>query len=148
MPPKGSTKGRKKLTKESSSSNPLPNKKVDTSGIADADDEDNDQTVEDGDNDQINQETEPTKSTTNRKQNSSTISSTSTSSQPPQISSNNVIDDKNTPPEDDRVWVQCNTCDKWRALPKTVDPTQLPDIWYCELNIYDSERNNCNVSEP
>ena len=48
-------------------------------------------------------------------------------------------------PEDDRVWVQCNTCDKWRALPNTVDPTQLPDIWFCELNNYDDERNCCEV---
>lgn len=48
-------------------------------------------------------------------------------------------------PEDDRVWVQCNTCDKWRALPNTVDPAQLPDIWYCELNTFDEERNCCEV---
>jgi cobalamin biosynthesis protein CobT len=47
--------------------------------------------------------------------------------------------------EDDRVWVQCNTCDKWRALPSTVDPNSLPDIWVCELNIYDTARNNCEV---
>lgn len=50
------------------------------------------------------------------------------------------------PPEDDRVWVQCNTCDKWRALPSTVDPALLPDIWFCELNIYDPDRNCCEVS--
>ena len=48
---------------------------------------------------------------------------------------------------DDRVWVQCNTCDKWRALPSTVDPAKLPDIWYCELNVYDSERNTCEAPE-
>ena len=50
------------------------------------------------------------------------------------------------PPEDDRVWVQCNTCDKWRSLPNTVDPALLPDIWFCELNMYDAERNCCEVS--
>jgi outer membrane biosynthesis protein TonB len=49
-------------------------------------------------------------------------------------------------PQDDRVWVQCNTCDKWRALPSTVDPAKLPDIWYCELNVYDPLRNTCSVS--
>jgi hypothetical protein len=48
--------------------------------------------------------------------------------------------------EDDRVWVQCNTCDKWRALPNTVDPALLPDIWFCELNTYDDNRNDCEVS--
>eukprot|EP00598_Pedospumella_elongata_P001281 CAMPEP_0184971964 /NCGR_PEP_ID=MMETSP1098-20130426/4062_1 /TAXON_ID=89044 /ORGANISM="Spumella elongata, Strain CCAP 955/1" /LENGTH=275 /DNA_ID=CAMNT_0027494171 /DNA_START=21 /DNA_END=848 /DNA_ORIENTATION=- len=49
------------------------------------------------------------------------------------------------PPE--RVWVQCNTCDKWRSLPSTVDPDKLPDIWTCDLNIYDNTRNNCNAPE-
>ena len=49
-------------------------------------------------------------------------------------------------PEDDRVWVQCNTCDKWRALPSTIDPALLPDIWFCELNVYDTTRNCCEVS--
>lgn len=48
-------------------------------------------------------------------------------------------------PEDNRVWVQCNTCDKWRALPNTVDPALLPDIWFCELNSYDTDRNCCEV---
>jgi hypothetical protein len=49
--------------------------------------------------------------------------------------------------EGERVWVQCNTCDKWRSLPSTVDPDKLPDIWTCDLNIYDSERNNCDAPE-
>ena len=49
--------------------------------------------------------------------------------------------------EDDRVWVQCNTCDKWRALPSTVDVTLLPDIWNCDQNIYDLQHNNCEASE-
>lgn len=45
------------------------------------------------------------------------------------------------------VWVQCNTCDKWRSLPSTVDPDKLPDIWTCDLNVYDPERNNCDAPE-
>eukprot|EP01040_Poterioochromonas_malhamensis_P012145 gene12146-13282_t len=49
--------------------------------------------------------------------------------------------------ETDRVWVQCNTCDKWRSLPPTVNPETLPDIWTCDLNIYDSDRNNCDAPE-
>lgn len=49
--------------------------------------------------------------------------------------------------EDDRVWVQCNNCDKWRALPSTVDADSLPDIWSCELNIYDPLRNSCDAPE-
>lgn len=49
--------------------------------------------------------------------------------------------------EGERVWVRCNTCDKWRSLPSTVDPSKLPDIWTCDLNVYDSERNNCDAPE-
>lgn len=45
------------------------------------------------------------------------------------------------------VWVQCNTCDKWRSLPSTVDPNSLPDIWTCDLNVYDPERANCEAPE-
>jgi hypothetical protein len=51
------------------------------------------------------------------------------------------------PPVDDRVWVQCNTCDKWRALPSTVNPDALPDIWTCSLNIYDPDRMSCDAPE-
>jgi hypothetical protein len=49
--------------------------------------------------------------------------------------------------EDDRAWVQCNTCDKWRALPKTVDLETLPDVWYCALNVWDPKRMNCDAPE-
>lgn len=31
--------------------------------------------------------------------------------------------------DDDRVWVQCETCNKWRALPPTVNTASLPDKW-------------------
>jgi len=49
--------------------------------------------------------------------------------------------------DDDRVWVQCESCNKWRALPSTVNASSLPDKWYCSLNIYDKERNSCNAPE-
>mmetsp|Transcript_14150 Transcript_14150/g.31764 ORF Transcript_14150/g.31764 Transcript_14150/m.31764 type:complete len:269 (+) Transcript_14150:86-892(+) len=49
--------------------------------------------------------------------------------------------------EDERIWVQCNTCDKWRALPSTVDVDKLPDIWTCSLNHYDSARRSCRAPE-
>lgn len=49
--------------------------------------------------------------------------------------------------EDDRVWVQCNACDKWRSLPSTVDASKLPEIWNCKDNIYDSNRNSCDAPE-
>lgn len=75
---------------------------------------------------------------------SSRSSKSSAAASSASVASNNQ-DASAGPPEDDRVWVQCNTCDKWRSLPNTVDPTLLPDIWFCELNVYDSERNCCEV---
>ena len=48
---------------------------------------------------------------------------------------------------DDRVWVACNKCDKWRALPASVDTKQLPDIWVCADNTYDPEHATCDAPE-
>eukprot|EP01031_Cornospumella_fuschlensis_P037178 gene37178-45124_t len=45
------------------------------------------------------------------------------------------------------VWAQCNNCDKWRSLPWTIDPNSLPDIWTCDMNIYDPSRANCDAPE-
>lgn len=50
-------------------------------------------------------------------------------------------------PDDEKVWVQCNECDKWRSLPSHVDPDLLPDIWVCSMNQYDDERNHCDAPE-
>lgn len=47
----------------------------------------------------------------------------------------------------DKVWVQCNLCEKWRSLPSTVDPKSLPEVWTCDLNIYDHERMRCEAPE-
>jgi hypothetical protein len=49
--------------------------------------------------------------------------------------------------DDDRVWVQCESCNKWRALPPTTNTASLPDKWYCSLNIYDKQRNHCGAPE-
>lgn len=83
-------------------------------------------------------EVEKPATVSNRTTKSSTAASSATATSNQEASA--------VPPEDDRVWVQCNTCDKWRSLPNTVDPASLPDIWFCELNMYDAERNCCEVS--
>ena len=122
MPPKVAR--RKKLVKEQlSQSESNANRKGDA-GEDDDDDEEDDAI-----------EQEKPASTSSRANKASTASTDSSSSQSAAA----------TVPEDDRVWVQCNTCDKWRALPNTVDPAALPDIWFCELNIYDDNRNCCEV---
>lgn len=44
-------------------------------------------------------------------------------------------------------WVQCDICSKWRLLPKGVDPSTLPEVWQCSMNIWDALRNNCEAEE-
>ena len=49
--------------------------------------------------------------------------------------------------EDDRQWVQCDNCGKWRILPSTVKLSSLPKHWYCDMNIYDPKRMSCTAAE-
>ncbi|KAJ1459442.1 hypothetical protein M885DRAFT_434992, partial [Pelagophyceae sp. CCMP2097] len=34
-------------------------------------------------------------------------------------------------------WVQCDRCEKWRRVPATIDTSQLPEQWFCEMNRWD-----------
>eukprot|EP00980_Cylindrotheca_fusiformis_P001626 scaffold368_cov125-Cylindrotheca_fusiformis.AAC.4 len=49
--------------------------------------------------------------------------------------------------EDDRQWVQCDKCKKWRILPSRVQAASLPDKWFCNLNTYDPKHNDCSAPE-
>ena len=40
-------------------------------------------------------------------------------------------------------WVQCDSCGKWRKLPQEIDLDTLPEVWTCEMNTYDPERQTC-----
>ncbi len=44
-------------------------------------------------------------------------------------------------------WVQCNECEKWRMLPTCVNPDDLPEEWFCEMNIHDPDRASCSAKE-
>ncbi|XP_051751646.1 MORC family CW-type zinc finger protein 3b [Ctenopharyngodon idella] len=44
----------------------------------------------------------------------------------------------------DQVWVQCDSCLKWRRLPDGI--TELPDKWFCSMN-YDPQFRSCLVEE-
>eukprot|EP01035_Chromulina_nebulosa_P017192 gene17192-22712_t len=59
------------------------------------------------------------------------------------------IDSKSTDPADvsDNPWVQCDQCQKWRKLPKHIDPSNLPEKWYCTMNIWDVKHNQCTDDE-
>uniref|UniRef100_A0A8C5PB05 MORC family CW-type zinc finger 3 n=1 Tax=Leptobrachium leishanense TaxID=445787 RepID=A0A8C5PB05_9ANUR len=52
-----------------------------------------------------------------------------------------VEDTKKTP---DQRWVQCDSCLKWRKLPDSMG--NLPDKWYCRMNL-DPQFRDCNVPE-
>lgn len=30
-------------------------------------------------------------------------------------------------------WVMCDTCEKWRLLPFVVEPSSLPNKWFCQM---------------
>eukprot|EP01038_Epipyxis_sp_PR26KG_P008538 gene8538-11540_t len=64
-----------------------------------------------------------------------------------QSGNNNSSNGNKSSTEEERVWVQCNNCDKWRSLPHHVNINSLPDIWYCSLNTFDPSRMNCEAAE-
>jgi hypothetical protein len=49
--------------------------------------------------------------------------------------------------EVDAPWACCDRCSKWRKLPLTVDSSTLPEQWFCEMNIWDTEHNTCEAEE-
>ncbi|XP_018324872.2 zinc finger CW-type PWWP domain protein 1-like [Agrilus planipennis] len=44
------------------------------------------------------------------------------------------------------LHVQCDDCDKFRYLADVMDPTDLPEKWYCFMN-KDCEHNSCEIPE-
>ena len=44
-------------------------------------------------------------------------------------------------------WAQCERCQKWRRVPKEIDPESLPDPWFCELNYWDPLHDDCSKDE-
>lgn len=46
----------------------------------------------------------------------------------------------------DQLWVQCDSCLKWRKLPSG-SKEDVPDKWYCYLNQGDPLRSHCDAEE-
>lgn len=46
-------------------------------------------------------------------------------------------------------WVCCErkNCEKWRKIPLTMELSDLPEKWYCEMNTWDLERAYCDAPE-
>ena len=49
--------------------------------------------------------------------------------------------------QENENWVQCDKCQKWRLLPAYVNMEALPDVWACDMNSYDLNRNTCVAAE-
>ncbi|KAK0052883.1 MORC family CW-type zinc finger protein 3-like isoform X1, partial [Biomphalaria pfeifferi] len=58
------------------------------------------------------------------------------------LSDQNQAGDVADVPLPDWTWAQCETCLKWRRLPKDIDPASLPKLWYCHMN-QDVYYNRC-----
>jgi len=46
---------------------------------------------------------------------------------------------------DNLEWVQCEKCDKWRKLPPHISADDLPEVWYCSMNTWNS---NLTCEDP
>ncbi|RLN92469.1 hypothetical protein BBJ28_00002904 [Nothophytophthora sp. Chile5] len=44
-------------------------------------------------------------------------------------------------------WVQCDSCKKWRTVPKDFDLNAMPKHWYCNMNTWDLAFASCAVAE-
>ena len=45
------------------------------------------------------------------------------------------------------TWVQCDVCNKWRMLPPKENAENLPEKWYCNMNVNDFIRSRCSAQE-
>ncbi|KAL7581057.1 hypothetical protein ACA910_005860 [Epithemia clementina (nom. ined.)] len=43
-------------------------------------------------------------------------------------------------------WVQCDKCKKWRIIPSEAVGS-LPERWFCENNVWDPKRANCDAPQ-
>ncbi|GAX25825.1 hypothetical protein FisN_17Lh217 [Fistulifera solaris] len=50
--------------------------------------------------------------------------------------SGNLSSKGNNDDVDNVEWVQCEKCDKWRKLPPHISASELPDVWYCDMNTW------------
>ncbi|CAL0301599.1 unnamed protein product [Lupinus luteus] len=44
-------------------------------------------------------------------------------------------------------WVACDSCEKWRLLPTSINPNQLPEKWVCSMQNWLPGMNRCDISE-
>jgi hypothetical protein len=45
------------------------------------------------------------------------------------------------------TWVECQTCNKWRKVPGSIDADSLPEVWTCSLNYWAPLYAHCSARE-
>ncbi|CAI5731411.1 unnamed protein product [Hyaloperonospora brassicae] len=62
-----------------------------------------------------------------------------------------VVKPETSEEEDDEgseaKWVQCDSCKKWRTVPRNFDLDAMPKHWYCNMNTWDERFASCVVAE-
>eukprot|EP01034_Spumella_vulgaris_P034348 gene34348-42361_t len=87
-------------------------------------------------------------SSSSRSDNSSSQQSNKRARHEPAAAQTQPVQDNETESEgDEKEWVQCNACNKWRSLPHGVDVASLPEMWTCAMNSYDKSKNKCSAPE-
>jgi len=46
------------------------------------------------------------------------------------------------------IQVQCERCQKWRDIPASIEQSELPKHWFCEMNKWDDNYNSCEKPAP
>jgi hypothetical protein len=49
------------------------------------------------------------------------------------------------PPE--KLWCQCDDCERWHEVPPTIDLDSLPEQWYCSMNTWNPTEARCNLKK-
>jgi hypothetical protein len=44
-------------------------------------------------------------------------------------------------------WVQCERCKKWRTLTAAMSASELPEVWFCEMNTWFVRLSTCDAAE-
>jgi hypothetical protein len=83
---------------------------------------------------------------------SSTTNSTSTSTSTSNSNSNSPTSSttdktKSSASAAALEWVQCEDCKKWRTVPASIDLASLPEKWFCNMNTWNVQFNNCSAPQ-
>ena len=47
----------------------------------------------------------------------------------------------------EKLWCQCDHCEKWHVVPPSIDLDSLPDQWYCSMNTWNPKDARCDFKK-